>query len=126
MTIKDLDALYKKQSAIRKLYYKLEPNPILRFFKYFWYILSFPYIWVFYNIRDWHTAIIFILVLITISSCVWLPLLLGIIFNSPLLLGIATTCELFWLSPFTPFLLLCIFITMAIKELLRKLHKPKD
>ena len=74
----------------------------------------FKYIWS--ELKDWHTLLLFGIVCAIIGVEVWLPLLLGLITDNKWLLGVAATCEAFWLAPFTPFLPLCIMITLAIKK----------
>lgn len=90
-----------------------------------WYFIAFPWVWIFYNIRDWRTAIIFVIVCIVVSSEVWVPYLLAFIFWNNEgwrigLLGFASACWLFWLGPGTPFIVICISITIAIKSLFNK------
>ena len=87
------------------------------------YLVSTPFVWLWYNIRDIRTLIIFIIVLLVVSSEVWVFYLLGLITNNAWFYGIASACWLFWLGPGTPFLVICISLTMAIKMLLNKLKK---
>lgn len=113
--LRELEKEYDKQSKLRKLKIKLEPNKFKRFFKWIWYLISFPWIWCWYNFRDWRTFLLFCLVMMVVGSEVWVPLLLGIIFQNKWLLGVAAICESFWLAPGTPFVIICILITMLIK-----------
>lgn len=75
------------------------------------------------ELQDRLTIIIFIVTVLVLSSEVWLCYLLGIIFNSAYLIGIATTCWLFWLSPFTPFLSISFLLTIGIREGIRKIQE---
>ena len=126
MTIKELEQNYKQKQLIWKTHIRLKSSKWSRFWAWVWYLIAFPFVWLFYNIRDWRTFVIFILVVLVVGVEVWLPLLLGIIFNNAWLLGLAAACETFWLAPFTPFLPLCIFLTIVIKELFNKIKMKKE
>lgn len=54
------------------------------------------------------------------SSEVWVPYLLGWILHNNWLLGVGTACWLFWLGPGTPFMVICIMATIAIKGIFNK------
>jgi len=117
---------YKQLQNERKDKIKQEPNKLKRIFKWIWYLISFPFVWIFYNIRDWRTALIFLIVFLVVSSEVRLPYLLGIIFysNEPFritMFSVASACWLFWLGPGTPFLVIVISLTIAIKSLFNKI-----
>ena len=60
MTLKELEQAYNEQSNKRKAKIKEEPNKFKRFWKWVWYVVCFPYVWIWYNIRDFRTLIIFI------------------------------------------------------------------
>lgn len=113
---------YQKNQAIWKAKIKEEPLKRKRFFKWIWYLIAFPWVWVFYNIRDWRTAIIFVITFIVLSSEVWVPYLLGLIFNNSWLIGVGTACWLFWLGPGTPFMVICIMATIGVKSLFNKMQ----
>ena len=126
--LKKLEENYNNQANRRKEAIKSEPNKIKRFFKRIWFWISFPFVWIFYNIRDWRTDIIFSLVFVILSSEVWCPYLIGFICweNESLrhtMFGIGSACWLFWAGPGTPFLVICITITIGIKALFDKFHK---
>lgn len=129
MTIKELEKTYKKKQLIWKTSIRMKSSRTKRFFGWLWFLIAFPFVWLFYNIRDWRTAIIFVLVVVVVSIEIWLPLLLAFITwgsdFSKIMLGIAGTCELFWLGPGTPFVLLCTFITIAIKGLFNKIKSKR-
>ena len=126
--LKKLEENYNNQANRRKEAIKSEPNKIKRFFKRIWFWISFPFVWIFYNIRDWRTDIIFSLVFVILYSEVWCPYLIGFICweNESLrhtMFGIGSACWLFWAGPGTPFLVICITITIGIKALFDKFHK---
>lgn len=122
-----LQERYEEQQRIRKEKIKQEPNRFKRFWKWVWHLLTFSFIWMFYNIRDWKTAVIFIIVNVVVSIEVWLPYLLAFITRgtdfSKVMLSAGSACWLFWLGPGTPFIPLCIGITIAIKNFLNKKFK---
>lgn len=71
--LKKLEEQYKKKQLEWKTHIKLESNKFKRFWKWVWYLIAFPFVWLFYNIRDWRTAIIFVIVFLIVSSEVWIP-----------------------------------------------------
>lgn len=125
MKLKQLEAKYNEQAKIRKDKIKAEPSKFKRFWRWVWFLLTYPFVWSWYNFRDWRTFVIFIIVMLVVGIEVWLPFILGIIFKNAWLIGIATVCEAFWLAPFTPFLPLCILITIGIKAWLNKISSKK-
>lgn len=128
--LKKLEEQYKKKQLEWKTHIRLEPNKFKRFWKWVWYLIAFPFVWLFYNIRDWRTAIIFVIVFLIVSSEVWIPYLIGVIFwaNEPLkisMFSIGSACWLFWLGPGTPFMVICIGLTIAIKGLFNKIKEKR-
>ena len=117
---------YNKKQLAWKVHIRLERNKTKRFFKWIWYFIAFPFVWTFYNIRDWRTALIFAVVIVVLSSEVWVPYLLGIILRNSWLIGIGTACWLFWLGPGTPFMVICIGLTIAIKGLFNKIKEKNN
>ena len=116
---------YNKKQLAWKTKIRVETNKWKRFWKWIWYFIAFPWVWVFYNIRDWRTAVIFVIVFITLSSEVWVPYLLGLILNNNWLIGVGTACWLFWLGPGTPFMVICIIVTIGVKTLWNKITGKK-
>lgn len=121
MTIKD----YEEQEKQRKDKIRQEPNKFKRFWKWVWHLLTFPFIWLFYNIRDWRTMVIYLIVTAVVSIEVWLPYLLGVITwgtdFSKIMFSVGSACWIFWLGPGTPFIPLCISITIGVKALFNKI-----
>ena len=116
---------------LRKTIIRLEPNKTKRFFKWVWYYISFPFIWLYYNIRDWRTFVIFAICFIVISSEVWIPYLIGVICwaNEPLriaMFSVGSACWLFLLGPGTPFIALVIGATIGIKAIFNKIKGRKN
>lgn len=68
------------------------------------------------------TLLLFIIVVLIVSSEVWVFYILYWITGNGWFLGIATSCWAFWLLPFPapPFIPICLGITVGIKALRRK------
>ena len=126
MAVKDIEKQYKEQQEAWKAKIKAEPNKAKRFGQWLWYWFAFPWVWIWANIRDWRTAVIFVITFIVLSSEVWLPYLIYFINGSLWWLGIGSACWLFWLGPGTPFLALCIAITIGIKAIFNKIKKGSN
>ena len=75
------------------------------------------------ELKDWKTLILYIIVNIVLSCEIWVPYLLGLITGNKWWYGIGSACWLFWIGPGTPFIPLCIAITLAIKKIF---FKKKD
>lgn len=120
---------YKNKQLAWKTHIRMEPKKSKRFWMWVWYLIAFPFVWIFHNIKDWRTAVIFVIVFLIVSSEVWVPYLIAIItWGSDLskwMLGIASACWLFWLGPGTPFLVICISLTIGIKALYNKIKNRK-
>ena len=92
-----------------------------------WKWICKPFVWMWTNLKDPVTAIIFGIVFVVLSSEVWVPYLIGFIVPSTrtYMWSIGSACWLFWLGPGTPFLPLCMAITVGIKALWNKLRRHK-
>lgn len=126
----ELDKSYKEKQKIWKISIRLDTNKVRRFFKWIVFYAIYPFTWLWVNIRDFKTFIIFAIVFLVVSSEVWIPYLLGAVFwnNTAFritMFSVGSACWLFWLGPFTPFLPLCIGITIGIKALLNKIKLSK-
>lgn len=127
---KEVEEKFKQDQLVWKARIKLEPNKFKRFWKWVWYLIAFPWKWIWVNIRDWHTFLIFIITMIVVSSEVWVPYMIGFICwnNEPLrisMMSVGSACWLFWAGPGTPFLVICIVITIGVKGLFNKLKEKK-
>lgn len=78
--------------------------------------------WLFKQLTDKTTIIIFLILTLIATSPIILGYLLGFIFSNNYLIGIATAYLLFWLAPGTPVFTVIIGLTILI----RKLFKRKD
>ena len=70
------------------------------------------------QLLNWKTMLLFFIVMTVISCEVWVPYLIYFITGSEWWLGIGSACWLFWLGPGTPFIELCIAITLWIRGLM--------
>ena len=127
---KEIESRFKSKQAAEKEKIKAEPNKFKRFWKWIWHWIIFPFKWIFINIRDWRTALIFVIVFLLVSSEVWIPYLIGFIGwnNEPLritMFSVGSACWLFWAGPGTPFLVICIGLTIAIKGVFNKIKERK-
>ena len=127
----EVENKFKKDQLVWKTHIRLEQNKFKRFWKWVWFFIAFPWVWIWVNIRDWRTALIFVIVFLLVSSEVWIPYMIGFIAwnNEPLRLsmfGVGSACWLFWAGPGTPFLVICIGITIAIKGLFNKIKEKKN
>lgn len=95
------------------------------FFGKIWKWIKAPFVWMWTNLKDWRTAVIFAIVFVVVSSEVWVPYLLGVITwgttFSKTMFGVGSACWIFWLGPGTPFLPLCMGITVGVKAVFNKI-----
>lgn len=114
---------YERKQKEELIEIKTEPH---HFWRLVWFYFKKPFRWLKENIKDWRTAIIFIIVVLVVSCEVWVPYLIALVtWGSDLskwLIGVASACWLFWLGPGTPFLLICITLTMVIKGIFNKVR----
>lgn len=131
MTIKELEQAYKKKQLLWKTHIRLKPTKWQRFWSWVWYLIAFPFVWLFYNIRDWRTAIFIIISLLLWSSSVWVWYLLAIISGwttdlAKWFAGIGTAVWIWWASPVgSPFILLVTFTAIGMKALFNKIKSRK-
>lgn len=127
MTLKELEKEYKHKQLIWKTSIRFKPTKWKRFWSWVWYLIAFPWVWLFYNIRDWRSLICIFISFLLWSSSVWLFYLLGFIFyyNDPLrntMFGIGSAVWIWWASPVgSPFILLVTFTAIGIKAIFNKI-----
>ena len=132
MTIKELEQTYKKKQLAWKVHIRMKPSKWQRFWSWVWYLIAFPFVWLFYNIRDWRTAICIIISLLFWSSSVWVWYLLAIISgwttdSAKWFAGIGTAVWIWWASPVgSPFILLVTFTAIGMKMLFNKIKRKKQ
>lgn len=96
-----------------------------KFFQKLWSKTKQLISWIWKQLKDKTNLIIFVICFIVLSSEVWLPYLLGIIFHNAWLIGVGSACWAFWLAPFTPFLPLCIALTLGVRKIYDKIKSRK-
>lgn len=77
------------------------------------------------QLKDKTNIIIFIIVLTVVSCEVWVPYLIALITGDEWWFAVGSVCWAFWLAPGTPFLALCIGITVGIRKIYDKIQKKK-
>lgn len=132
MTVKEMQKQFSEKQEQERNKIKAEPKKFKRFWKWILYFLIFPWKWAFINIRDWRTAIIFLIVLAVYSGSVWGFYLSALLVGGKStelgswLWGVGTAIWAWWLSPAgSPFILLCVCTTIGIKALFNKIKKLK-
>ena len=122
MTLKELEKAYNEQADKRKAKIKEETNRFKRFWKWVWYIICFPWVWLFYNVRDWRSLICLLISLILWSASVWIWYVLYFLTQNEWFFGIGTAVWVWWLSPVgSPFILLSTMTAIGIKAIFNKI-----
>jgi hypothetical protein len=131
--LKELEAKYKEQDERRKEKIRATPSKFKRFWKWVWYFIAFPWIWLFYNIRDWRSAICGVISLLLWSSSVWGFYLASLLCGwksteaGLWLFGIGTTVWIWWASPVgSPFILLVTMTAIGMKMIFDKIKRRKN
>lgn len=125
--IKEKDKEYEEKKKERLQIIKQEPNKWKKFWKYVWFAFTFVWVWAWHELNDIRTLLIYLIVSAVVGSEVWVPVLFGIIFNKPEWIAFGSTMEAFWLLPGTPFVAICLVITIGIKEIVfRRKHGRKS
>ena len=127
--LKDIEKEYNDKQKSWKDKIKAEPSKFKRFWKWVWYLIAFPFVWLFYNCRDWRSLVCILISLLLWSSSVW-AFYLGALLcgwttdTAKWLIGIGTAVWIWWASPVgSPFILLVTFTAIAMKILFNKIKK---
>lgn len=130
--LKKLEEQYKKKQLEWKTHIRLESNKFKRFWKWVWYLIAFPFVWLFYNVRDWRSAICILISLLLWSSSVWGFYLAALCCGwkstevGAWLFGIGSAVWVWWASPVgSPFILLVTMTGIGFKALFDKLKGRK-
>lgn len=127
MTLKELEQQYKHKQLIWKTSIRFKPTKWQRFWSWVWYLIAFPWVWLFYNIRDWRTAICILVSFLLWSSSVWVWYVLALCSGwttdaAKWFLGIGSAVWIWWASPVgSPFILLVTFTAIGIKAIFNKI-----
>ena len=109
-----------------------KPTRWLRFWAWVWYLIAFPFVWLWYNIRDWRSAVCVGISLVLWSASVWIWYLLAIITGwetdiAKWFLGIGSAVWIWWLSPIgSPFILLVTITAIGMKTVFDKLKDRRN
>lgn len=133
MKIKELEKQYKEKQDLWKIKIRLETNKFKRFWKWVWYFVAFPFVWLFYNIRDWRSAICVVISFLLWSASVW-AFYLGALFcgwtttdAGKWLIGIGSAVWAWWLSPAgSPFILIVTATSIGMKAIFNKIKSFKE
>lgn len=101
-------------TVTKKLFEKLK-NKFINFCK-----------WVWSECKDWHTLLLFAIVVVLMYAPVLLGYILYFVFKSKWAMGVASAYLVFWAGPFTPYFPLCIAITLSLKKLIEKIKGRGD
>lgn len=133
MKVKELQKKFNETQALERARIREEPKKGKRFWKWVWYVFVFPWKWAFVNIRDWRTAVIFLIVVLLYSGSVW-GFYLGALFcgwtstdAGKWLVGVGSAVWVWWLSPAgSPFILLCVSTTIGVKAIFDAIKARKE
>ena len=129
--LEKLEQAYKEKQIRWKTRIRLETNGFKRFWKWVWFLLAFPFVWLFYNIRDWRSAICVIISFLLWSCSVWLWYLLALLTGwhtdqAKWFIGIGSAVWVWWASPVgSPFILLVTLTSIGLKALWGKIRHHK-
>lgn len=119
------DSLANEKAIIRE-----DPKKSHRFWKCIWLAVKWPWQWLWMACHDPLMIVIFLGWMAILGCEVWVPLLIAWLNPNTALASsmyaVAATCEAFWLGPFTPFMPLCIALTIGTKAVLDKIMKKKE
>ena len=90
---------------------------------YCWFVAFFK--WLFGQLKDKTTIIIFIILLAVAVSPIVLGYVFGFILKNNYLIGIASAYLLFWVAPGTPVFTVVIALTLAIRKLIKVIVNGK-
>ena len=123
---------YNLSNEIKKQVIRSYTSKGKRFIAFAKHLLTYPFIWIWYNIRDWRTLICFLISFALLSSSVWGFYLAAFIcgWNTDIakwLISIGSAVWGWWLvGPGSPFTLLVILLTIGIKTLINKIRAYKS
>lgn len=84
-------------------------------------------LWIWHECKDWRTVLLLGIVITVVYSPVWVCYLLYFIFKWKWCFVVATAILAFWAGPFSPFFVICVSITLAIKRRIKwTVHKVED
>lgn len=126
-SIKELEKEYNEKQLKWKTHIRLDTNKFRRFFKWVWFLIAYPWIWLFYNMRDWRSIICVLVSFVLWSASVWVWYLLAIITGwntdtAKWFIGVGSAVFVWWASPVgSPFILLVTITAIGFKGILNKI-----
>jgi hypothetical protein len=132
MKLKDLEKQYNEQATKRKIRIRLQTNKFKRFWMWVWYLISFPFVWLFYNIRDWRSGICILISFLLWSSSVWGFYLAALLCGwttdaAKWCLGVGSAVWVWWISPVgSPFILLVTITGIGMKMIFNKIKRARN
>lgn len=129
--LKQLEEQYNDLANKRKDKIRTTSNKFKRFWKWVWYFISFPFVWLFFNIRDWRSFVCVLVSFLLWSASVWVFFVLAIITGwqtdiGKWFYGIGLGVWAWWLSPLgSPFILLVTLTSIGIKSLFNIISRKK-
>ena len=127
----EVEKEYKKKQLAWKVHIKWLPTKWKRFWARVWYLIAFPWVWLFYNIRDWRSAVCMLISFLLWSASVWIWYLLALCTGwttdlAKWFIGIGSAVWIWWASPVgSPFILLVTFTAIGMKALFNKIKGRK-
>ena len=129
MNAKEAFDQYQSSLKIEKERIKLtKKTKSERFWAWVALLMKWPFKWLWMACHDWRLILIFVAWAAILGCEVWVPLLIAWLVPSmrASMLAVAGVCETFWLGPFTPFMPLCIALTMGTKAIMDKIGHGKS
>ena len=124
-----ISEIYEAKQKEWKEKIRSKPTKWLRFWGWVWYLVAFPWVWLFYNIRDWRSAVCIVVSLVLWSASVWIWYLLAMVTGwntdaAKWFLGIGSAIWIWWISPVgSPFILLVTITSIGIKMVWDKIRQ---
>lgn len=127
----EIEKEYKEKQVQWKTKIRLDTNRFRRFWKWVWFFIAFPFVWLFYNIRDWRSLICVLISFLLWSSSVWGFYLAALLCGwtttaAKWCLGVGTAVWVWWLSPAgSPFILIVTITSIGIKAIFNKIKERR-
>lgn len=81
--------------------------------------------WIIRECKNWQTILLLLVVAAIIQVPTWGGFLLYFIFGFEWALAVGTIAAIFWAGPFSPFWIVCVTVTLAIKKLIEKIFRRR-
>lgn len=81
--------------------------------------------WIIRECKNWQTILLLLVVATIIQIPTWGGFLLYFIFGFEWALAVGTIAAIFWAGPFSPFWIVCVTVTLAIKKLIEKIFRRR-